>query len=103
MCIRDSGAGRHQRERPIMGVRVAHQLVEHRGDSVDLLVGVGEHGHANAHDWPFTLVSAGAERCSEPGREVFPAIESRSLDVYPGFPMALLPILEILRWCEESD
>ena len=59
--------------------------------------------HANAHDWPFTLVSAGAERCSEPGREVFPAIESRSLDVYPGFPMALLPILEILRWCEESD
>lgn len=59
--------------------------------------------HANAHDWPFTLVSAGAERRSEPGREVFPAIESRSLDIYPGFPMALLPILEILRWCEESD
>jgi len=48
-------------------------------------------------------VSAGAERRSEPGREVFPAIESRALDVYPGFPMALLPILEILRWCEESD
>lgn len=59
--------------------------------------------HATAREWPFTLVSAGAERRSEPGREVFPAIESRSLDVYPGFPMALLPILEILRWCEESD
>lgn len=59
--------------------------------------------HATAHGWPLTLVSAGAERRSEPGREVFPAIESRSLDVYPGFPMALLPILEILRWCEESD
>jgi len=59
--------------------------------------------HATGHDWPFTLVSAGAERRSEPGREVFPAIESRSLDVYPGFPLALLPILEVLRWCEESD
>jgi glycosyltransferase involved in cell wall biosynthesis len=59
--------------------------------------------HATAREWPFTLVSAGAERRSEPGREVFPAVESRSLDVYPGFPMALLPILEILRWCEESD
>ena len=59
--------------------------------------------HATAREWPFTLVSAGAERRSEPGREVFPAIESRALDVYPGFPMALLPILEILRWCEESD
>ena len=59
--------------------------------------------HATAREWPFTLVSAGAERRSEPGLEVFPAIESRSLDVYPGFPMALLPILEILRWCEESD
>jgi len=59
--------------------------------------------HATAHDWPFTLVSAGAERRSEAGREVFPAIASRSLDVYPGFPMALLPILEVLRWCEESD
>ena len=60
-------------------------------------------GHATAQDWPFTLVSAGPERRSEPGREVFPAIVSRSLDLYPGFPMALLPILEILRWCEESD
>jgi glycosyltransferase involved in cell wall biosynthesis len=59
--------------------------------------------HAISREWPFTLVSAGAERRSEPGREVFPAVESRSLDVYPGFPMALLPILEILRWCEESD
>jgi len=59
--------------------------------------------HANAHDWPFTLVSAGRERRSEPGHEVFPAVESRSLDVYPGFPMALLPVLEILRWCEEND
>jgi len=59
--------------------------------------------HATAREWPFTLVSAGAERRSEPGREVFPAVESRSLDVYPGFPMALLPILEILRWCEDSD
>jgi glycosyltransferase involved in cell wall biosynthesis/predicted metal-dependent phosphoesterase TrpH len=59
--------------------------------------------HVNAREWPFTLVSAGAERRSEPGREVFPAVESHSLDVYPGFPMALLPILETLRWCEESD
>jgi glycosyltransferase involved in cell wall biosynthesis len=59
--------------------------------------------HATARDWPFTVVSAGAERRSEPGREVFSAIESRSLDVYPGFPMSVLPILEILRWCEESD
>jgi glycosyltransferase involved in cell wall biosynthesis len=59
--------------------------------------------HATAREWPLTLVSAGAERRSEPGREVFPAIESRSLDVYPGFPMALLPILEILRWCEDSE
>jgi glycosyltransferase involved in cell wall biosynthesis len=59
--------------------------------------------HALAHDWPFTVVSAGAERRSETGREVFPAVESRSLDVYPGFPMALLPILELLRWCEECD
>ena len=60
-------------------------------------------GHANAHDWPLTLVSAGTERLSEPGHEVFPAVESRSLDVYPGFPMSLLPVLEILRWCEEND
>jgi len=59
--------------------------------------------HATTRGGSLTLVSAGAERRSEPGREVFPAIESRSLDVYPGFPMALLPILEILRWCEESD
>ena len=59
--------------------------------------------HATGHEWPFTLVSAGSERRSEPGREVFPAIESRSLDVYPGFPMALLPILEVLRWCEETE
>ena len=60
-------------------------------------------GHANAHEWPFTLVSAGKERRSEPGHEVFPAVESRSLDVYPGFPMALLPVLEILQWCEDND
>ena len=59
--------------------------------------------HATGHDWPFTLVSAGAERRSEPGREIFPAVESRALDVYPGFPMALLPILEVLRWCEEEE
>ena len=60
-------------------------------------------GHATAHEWPFTLVSAGQERRSEPGHEVFPAVESRSLDVYPGFPMALLPVLEVLHWCEEND
>ncbi len=59
--------------------------------------------HATAQDWPFTLVCGGAERLSEPGREVFPAIVTTSLGVYPGFPMALLPILEILRWCEEAD
>jgi glycosyltransferase involved in cell wall biosynthesis len=59
--------------------------------------------HANDREWPFTLVSAGDERRSEPGREVFAAIESRALDVYPGFPMALLPILEVLRWCEENE
>jgi glycosyltransferase involved in cell wall biosynthesis len=59
--------------------------------------------HATSLGWPFTMVSAGAERRSQPGREVFPAIDSRSLDVYPGFPMALLPILETLRWCEESE
>ena len=59
--------------------------------------------HANAHEWPFTLVSAGKERRSEPGREVFPAVDSRALDVYPGFPLALLPVLEVLRWCEETE
>ena len=59
--------------------------------------------HATTHDWPFTLVSAGPERSSQPGLEVFPAIDSRALDVYPGFPMSLLPILQILRWCEEND
>jgi glycosyltransferase involved in cell wall biosynthesis len=59
--------------------------------------------HATGHDWPLTLVSAGAERRSEPGHEVFPAIMTQSLAVYPGFPMALLPILELLRWCEEAE
>ena len=59
--------------------------------------------YAAAQDWPFTLVCAGDQRRSEPGREVFPTIVTRSLDLYPGFPMALLPILEILRWCEEAD
>lgn len=59
--------------------------------------------HALGHDWPLTLVCAGPERVSEPGREVFPAVESRSLNVYPGFPMALLPILKVLRWCEENE
>ena len=59
--------------------------------------------HALAHDWPFTLVTAGAERLSAPGHEVFPAVESRSFDIYPDYPMALLPVLELLRWCEESE
>jgi len=59
--------------------------------------------HANDREWPFTLVSAGDERRSEPGREVFAAVESRALDVYPGFPTALLPILEVLHWCEENE
>lgn len=59
--------------------------------------------HATAHDWSFTLVSAGSERRSGLGLEVFPALDSRSLDIYPEFPLTLLPILEVLRWCEETD
>ena len=34
---------------------------------------------------------------------MFPAVDSRALDVYPGFPPALLPVLEVLRWCEETE
>jgi len=60
-------------------------------------------GYAVDDEWPFTLVSAGAERSSHPCRDVFAAVESKSLDVYRGFPFALLPILEVLRWCEAAD
>lgn len=59
--------------------------------------------HATAHDWPFAVVSAGTSRRSEPGREVFAAVDARTMAVYPGFPMAVLPILEVLRWCEDAD
>lgn len=59
--------------------------------------------HAADRAWPFTVVSAGASRRSEAGREVFPAVETGALDLYPGFPMALLPVLEVLRWCEDHD
>jgi glycosyltransferase involved in cell wall biosynthesis len=76
-------------------------------DTYDEINGVGTvlHelvSHAVAHDWPLTLVSAGAERRSEAGREVFPAVDSRLLDVYPGFPLALPPVLDVLSWCEDA-
>jgi len=59
--------------------------------------------HAVGNDWPFTLVSAGPGRSSQPCRDIFAAVESTFLDVYRGFPFALLPILEVLRWCEAAD
>ena len=53
--------------------------------------------------WPLTIVSAGAERRSEPGREVFEAVETAAVDLYPSFPLALLPVLEVLRWCQDHE
>jgi len=76
-------------------------------DTFDEVNGVGTVlrelvGFAGANDWPLALVSAGPRRSSAPGREVFAAVESYWLDVYPGFPLALLPVLQVLRWCEET-
>lgn len=59
--------------------------------------------HAVADDWPFTLVTCGAERVSAPGREIFRAVETLSLGVYQEFPFAIAPIFELLSWCEEAE
>ena len=53
--------------------------------------------------WPMTIVSAGTERSSEPGREVFQAVDTAAVDLYPSFPLALLPLLEVLRWCQDQE
>jgi glycosyltransferase involved in cell wall biosynthesis/predicted metal-dependent phosphoesterase TrpH len=61
------------------------------------------HRHALELGWPVTVISAGPERDSQPGREVFPAVRTVAFDLYPTFPMALLPVLEVLRWCQEQQ
>ena len=58
--------------------------------------------HAVAEDWPFTVVTAGPEAASKPGRVVLPAVWTSDLDLYRGFPFALLPVLETLAWCEKN-
>ena len=40
------GAGRDQRERPLVVAGVVDEGAQHRADAVDLLEGVGEHRHA---------------------------------------------------------
>jgi glycosyltransferase involved in cell wall biosynthesis len=59
--------------------------------------------HSVASGWPFTLVNCGSERASEACREIFPAIETLSLDVYKEFPLRIGPVLELLRWCEDEQ
>ena len=60
--------------------------------------------HAAAEDWPFTLVTCGAERASCAGpRDVRRPSTSLSLGVYQEFPFAVAPIFELLRWCEETE
>ena len=42
---------------------------------------------ADAQDWPFTMVSCGAERLSKPHHEMFRALDRFSFDVYEEFPL----------------
>jgi glycosyltransferase involved in cell wall biosynthesis len=60
-------------------------------------------GHAARSDWPFALVTCGAERASEPAHESFAAVDVLSLSVYQEFPFAVAPVFEVLRWCEDTD
>ncbi len=57
---------------------------------------------AAEQDWPFTMVSCGAERGSAPNHETFEALDRFGFDVYEEFPLFIPPVLQLLHWCEDS-
>jgi glycosyltransferase involved in cell wall biosynthesis len=58
--------------------------------------------YASENGWPLTMVSCGAKRGSAPAHETFEALDRFGFDIYDEFPLFVPPVLQLLRWCEDS-
>jgi glycosyltransferase involved in cell wall biosynthesis/predicted metal-dependent phosphoesterase TrpH len=58
---------------------------------------------ASDKGWPLTMVSCGKQRISAPTHETFEALDRFGFDVYEEFPLFVPPVLQLLRWCEDSS